>query len=125
MNRIIKATVLPVILAVSTLGGTLMAVKPASANVLQDLGVGVGSNVISGKILDNGSAIGNTVSGAATGAVVNATHKSSSKKVPSLIQDSAVGAATNLVTGAVIGNGHTGKNAISGAADGALINVLK
>ncbi len=114
MNRTIKVLALPVILAIST----LCATKPASANVLQDLGVGAGSNVISGKILHNGSAIGNAASGAATGAVVHATHKN-------LLQDSAVGAATNTVTGAIIGNGHTGKNAISGAADGALINILK
>lgn len=121
MNRIIKASVLPIIIAAST----LVAVKPASANLLKDLGVGVGSNVISGKILDNGSAIGNTVTGAATGEVVNATHQKSGKKIPSLLQDSAVGAATNLVTNAIIDNGHTGKNAIAGAADGALINILK
>ena len=121
MNRVIKASILPIIIATST----LVAVKPASANILQDLGVGVGGSVISGKILDNGSAIGNTVSGAATGAVVNATHKSSSKKAPNLLKDSAVGAATNVVTGAIIGNGHAGKNAITGAADGALINILK
>ena len=120
-NRIIKASVLPLIIAASTLA----SIKPASANVLQDLGVGVGSNVISGKILDNGSAIGNTASGAATGAVVNATYKKSGKKVPSLLQDSAVGAATNVVTGAIIGNGHAGKNTISGAANGVLINILK
>lgn len=124
MNKVIKASVLPVILAIGTLGTSLLAIKPANANILQDLGVGAGSNVISGNILNNGSAIGNTVGGAATGAVVNATHKKSGKK-SSLLQDSAVGAATNLVTGAVIGNGHTGKNAISGAADGALINILK
>ena len=125
MNRIVKASVLPVILAVSTFSSAIVATKSASANVLQDLGVGTGANVISGKILDNGSAIGNTVSGAATGAVVNATHKKSSKKIPGLLQDSAVGAATNVVTNAIISNGHTGKNAISGAADGALINILK
>lgn len=121
MNRVIKASVLPAILAASILTST----KPASANILKDLGIGVGGNVISGKILDNGSAIGNTVSGAATGAVVNATHQKSGKKIPSLLQDSAVGAATNVVTGAIIGNGHAGKNAIAGAADGALINILK
>ena len=121
MNRIVKASVLPVILAVST----FIATKLASANILQDLGVDTGAGVISGKILDNGSAIGNTVSIAATGAVVNATHKKSSKKIPGLLQDSAVSAATNLVTGAIIGNEHTGKNAISGAADEALTNILK
>ena len=120
MDRIIKASVLPVIFAVS-----IMGTKPVSANILPDLGVGTGANVISGKIIDNGSAIGNTVSGAATGAVVNVTHKKSSEKISSLLQDSAVGAATNVVKGAIIGNGHTGKNAISGAADGALINILK
>ncbi len=121
MNRTIKVLALPVIIAIST----LCATKPASANVLKDLGVGAGSNVISGKILDNGSAIGNAASGAATGAVVNTTHKKSSKKISGLLRDSAVAAATNTVTGAIIGNGHTGKNAISGAADGALINILK
>jgi hypothetical protein len=121
MNRIIKRSVLLIIIAAST----LVAVKPASANILQDLGVGVGSNVISGKILDNGSAIGNTVSGAATGAVVNATHKKSDKKIIGVLKDSAVGAATNVVTNAIINNGHTGKNAIAGAADGALVNILK
>ena len=57
--------------------------------------------------------------------MVNATHKKSAKKIPSLVKDSAVGAATNVVTGAIIGNGHTVKNAIAGAADGALINILK
>ncbi len=121
MNLIIKASILPVFIVTSALA----SIRPASAGVLQDLGVGVGSNVISGKILDNGSAIGNTASGAATGAVVNATHKKSDKKIQSLLQDSAVGAATNVVSGAVIGNGHAGKNAIAGAADGALINILK
>ena len=125
MNKIIKASVLPVILAIGTIGTSLLAIKTCQVPIFYKiLGVGAGSNVISGKILDNGSAIGNTVGGAATGAVVNATHKKSGKK-SSLLQDSAVGAATNLVTGAVIGNGHTGKNAISGAADGALINILK
>ena len=121
MNRTIKAFVLPIAIA----AGTITAIKPASANILQDLGVGAGTNAISGKVLNNGSVIGNTVSGATTGAVVNVTHNKSSRKIPSLLQDSAVGAATNIVTGAIIGNGHTGKNAITGAADGALINILK
>ena len=79
------------------------------------------AKVISGKILNNGSAIGNTVSGAARAAVVNATHKKSSKNL-GLLQDIAIGAATNVVTNAIIRNGHS-KNAITGA-DGALINIF-
>lgn len=71
MNRIVKALVLPVILAVSTFSSAVVGTKPASANVLQDLGVGAGANVISGKIFNNGSAISNTVSGAADGALIN------------------------------------------------------
>lgn len=39
------------------------------------------------------------------------------------VQDIAVGTAANVVTGAVIKNGETWKNAVGGAAAGAVVNA--
>ncbi len=120
MNKI-KAAILPAILAT----GIIAAAKPANANLLHDLAVGAGTNVVSGLVFHNGSLVGNAVDGAATGAAVGAAHGTPHSRTSGLIQDSAVGAATNTAAGAVTGNGHTGKNALSGAADGVLLNILR
>ncbi len=107
-------------------GGILLPTSPALANdVLEDIGIGAAANLITGGILENGSVIGNTVKGAATGAAVNATRNENNNGVTGTAQDAAVGAAANVVTGIIIDDGDVGDNAISGAAGGALINLLR
>ena len=112
--------------ATSLVAGVLLPTRPAAANdLLQDIGIGAAANLITGEILDNGSVVGNTVKGAATGAAVNATRDENNNNVTGTVQDAAVGAAANVVTGIVIDDGNVGDNAISGAAGGALLNLLR
>ncbi|MBD0389517.1 MAG: hypothetical protein ICV54_24195, partial [Nostoc sp. C3-bin3] len=72
MNRILKRTLLPSLMAASLAGGTLVPAKPASADILRDIGVGAGAGVVSGAVRGRGSVLNNAVKGAAAGAAVNA-----------------------------------------------------
>ena len=113
-------------IATSLVASVLLPTRPAAANdLLQDIGIGAAGNLITGEILDNGSVVGNTVRGAATGAAVNATRNENNNNGTGTVQDAAVGAATNVVTGIVIDDGNVVDNAISGAAGGALINLFR
>ena len=126
MNKNLIYKVIPGFIATNLLAGVFIPVQPAAANdLLQDIGIGAATSVITGEILDNGSGLGNAVKGAATGAAVNATHNRNNNSVSGTVQDAAVGAATNVVTGAILDNGSVGENAATGAAAGALINILK
>ena len=120
-----KFKLLPGLLATSVLGTTLLSASPASADLLKDAAVGAASNVVTGAVLKNGTTTGNAVGGAAAGAAVSATHNRSNGRVASVVQDAAVGAVTNVVTGKVIRNGRTVDNAIGGAAAGVVVNVSK
>ena len=127
MNKLnLKSQILPSLIATSLLSVVVLPVKPAVANdLLRDIGIGAAANVVTGEIIDNGSTLGNAVKGAATGAAVNATHDSTNNSVGGTIQDAAIGAAANVVTGVIIDDGSVGKNAATGAGTGALINILK
>ncbi|MDJ0703653.1 MAG: hypothetical protein QNJ46_10270 [Leptolyngbyaceae cyanobacterium MO_188.B28] len=95
---------------------------PASADLLQDVGVGAAANVVAGEVLDNGNVVNNAIGGAVTGAAVSVTHNDKGG-VLGVVQDAAVGAAANVVTGIILNNGGVGDNAISGAATGAVVGV--
>ncbi len=127
MNKLnLKSQILPSLIATSLLSGLVLPVKPAVANdLLRDIGIGAAANVVTGEIIDNGSTVGNALKGAATGAAVNATHDSTNNSVGGTIQDAAIGAAANVVTGVIIDDGSVGENAVTGAGTGALINILK
>ena len=126
MNKQLTSRFLPGIITTSLLAGFFLPVKPAQADgLLQDIGVGAATNVVTGEIFNNGSTVGNAVKGAATGAAVNATHDRNNNSVGGTVQDAAVGAAANVVTGVIIDDGSVGENAVSGAAAGAVINILK
>lgn len=126
MNKQLTNKLLPGIITTSLLAGVFLPAKPAAAgDLLRDIGIGAGASVLTGEVIDNGSVGGNAVKGAATGAAVNATHDRNNNSVGGTIQDAAIGAAANVVTGVVIDNGSVGKNAATGAATGALINILK
>ena len=126
MNKQFTSRLLPGIITSTLLAGVFLPAKPAQADgLLQDIGVGAATNVVTGEIFNNGSTVGNAVKGAATGAAVNATHDRNNNSVGGTVKDAAVGAAANVVTGVIIDDGSVGENAASGAAAGALINILK
>jgi hypothetical protein len=127
MKNANKILTLFALLTSATFGAALVPANPASAGeLLKDIGIGAAGNVITGEILDNGSTVKNAIGGAATGAAVSATHdKKKDNSVGGILQDAAVGAATNAVTGAILDNGDVGNNAATGAASGALINITK
>ena len=112
-------------IAAGALAAMLLPVRPAEAQLVQDALVGAGGNAVYGAVTGNGDLLENALSGAATGAAVSVTHNESRNGVGSIVQDAAVGAATNTVTGAVLGNGSMSQNAIGGAATGVLVNVTK
>ena len=126
MYKQLTKKLLPGIITSTLLAGVFLPAKPAQADgLLQDIGVGAATNVVTGEILNNGSTVGNAVKGAATGAAVNATHDRNNNSVGGTVKDAAVGAAANVVTGVIIDDGSVGENAVSGAAAGALINIFK
>lgn len=126
MNTQLTSKLLPGIITTSLLAGVFLPAKPAVADdLLQDIGIGAATGVVTGEIINNGSTVGNVVKGAATGAAVNATHDRNNNSVGGTIQDAAVGAAANTVTGVILDDGSVGENAATGAATGALINILK
>ena len=128
MNRILKHTLLPTLVATSLAGVNLMSVKPASANDnwIKDVGIGAATGVVTGAITGHNSAVHNVVNGAAAGAAVHAVNGSRKTyhRSGDLLRDTAVGAGASTVTGAVTGSRHPINNAIGGAATGALINIL-
>jgi hypothetical protein len=127
MKNTNKISALSALFASAALSAAFLPANPASAgDFLKDVAVGAAGNTVGGAVLNNGSTVNNAIGGAATGAVVSATHdKKKDNSVGGIVQDAAVGAATNTVTGLILGNGEAGNNAISGAATGALINVTK
>ena len=119
MNSKFIGTLFKGAIATSLLASVLLSTRPAAANdLLQDIGIGAAANLITGGLLENGSVVGNTVRGAATGAAVNATRDENNNNVTDTLTGAAVGAAANVVTGIVIGDGDVGDNAISGACRG-------
>ena len=130
MNRILKRTILPGLMAASLAGGTLVPAKPASADMLTDIGIGAGAGVVSGAVRGRGSVLNNAIKGAAAGAAVNAVHgtrrQPKNRRVGNLGQDVGVGAAASTVTGIILnGTKDTLGDATDGAAAGAAINVLR
>ncbi len=127
MKKPNKISIFSTLFAGAALGAALLPSNPANASeLLKDIGVGAAGNVVTGEVLGNGGTINNAIGGAATGAVVGATHdKNKDNSVGGILQDAAVGAATNAITGEILGNGELGTNAASGAATGALINITK
>jgi len=128
MNRILKLSLLPSLMASSLIGVILLPYKPATADdqVLKDAGIGAAAGVVSGAILHHGNILSNGVNGAASGAVVNAANgnKRANHSSRNLVQDLGVGAATGTVSGAIIHGGNPVKDAIGGAAAGAAVHVL-
>ncbi|MGK7911099.1 MAG: hypothetical protein AB4050_06390 [Synechococcus sp.] len=124
-QRSVQQVLLKSAIAVGTFAAILLPVRPAEAQLVQDVLVGAGGNTVYGAVTGNGDLLENALSGAATGAAVSATHDESRTGIGGVVQDAAVGAATNTVTGAVLGNGSVTQNAIGGAATGVLINVTK
>jgi len=101
MKVILNSKLLPGLLATSVLGTTLPA-PPASADLLKDAAVGA-ANVVTGAVLKMVQLQGNA--GGAAAAAVSATHNRSNRRMKSVVQDAAVGAVTNVVTGEVLRNG--------------------
>ncbi|MEM8716100.1 MAG: hypothetical protein AAF268_16190 [Cyanobacteria bacterium P01_A01_bin.3] len=124
-QRSLQQVLLKSAIAAGALATMLLLVRPAEAQLVQDALVGAGGNAVYGAVTGNGDLLENALSGAATGAAVSATHSESRTGVGGVVQDAAVGAATNTVTGVVLGNGSVTQNAIGGAATGVLINVTK
>ncbi|MEH1998683.1 MAG: hypothetical protein V7L00_08010 [Nostoc sp.] len=128
MNKILKRTLLPSLMAASLAGVTLVPAKPAAADdqVLRDAGIGAVTNVVTGAVRGNGSVLGNAVKGGVTGAAVNGAN--GLRKHPrhrNLGQDMGVGAGTSAVTGIITGDQRdTLGNAVDGAAVGGVIHVL-
>ena len=110
----------------SLLAVIFLPVQSARAgDILRDIGIGAATNVVTGEVFNNGSTIGNAVKGAATGAAVNVTQNQNNNSVGGTIQDAGAGAAANVVTGAIIGDDSSVvENGVTGAATGALINIL-
>ena len=126
MNKQLTSKLLPGLIVTNLLAGIFLPAKPAAAgDLLRDIGIGAATGVVTGEIINNGSGVGNAVKGAATGAAVSATHDDNNNSVSGTVQDAAVGAAANAVTGAVLDDGSLGENAITGAATGVLINIIK
>ncbi|BAY13304.1 hypothetical protein [Calothrix sp. NIES-2098] len=130
MNLNLKRTILPGLMAATLAGGSLIPAKPASADMLGDIGIGAGAGVVSGAVRGRGSVINNAVKGAAAGAAVNAVHgtrkQPRNRRYGNLGQDVGVGAAASTVTGIILHGGkHAVGDAVDGAAAGAAINVIQ
>ena len=129
MNRILKRTFLPSLLAATLAGTTLVPAKPAAADnrIIEDVGIGAAAGVVSGAIRGRGSVLNNAVKGGAAGAAVNGVN--GTRRNPrnrNLGQDIGVGAAAGGVTGAVTrGRKDTLGDVVDGAAAGAAIHILR
>ncbi|MCG8366744.1 MAG: hypothetical protein MJA27_25845 [Pseudanabaenales cyanobacterium] len=124
MQSILNRPLLSGLIAASVCSAIVLPTQSASADLLQDIGIGAATNVVVGEVLDNGNVLNNAIGGAAAGAAVGATHNDNGG-VLGVVQDAAVGAAANVVTGLILDNGGVGDNAISGAASGAVVGVIK
>lgn len=128
MKLTFKRAIMPSVMASGLVGATLLPMQPASAdqNVWRDIGIGAAAGAASSAI--TGHKFGRSVlNGAAAGAAVNQSRDLTTPKGkrPGVVQDAAVGAAASTVTGRVTAGGkHTRRDAINGAATGALINIL-
>ncbi|MBO3463850.1 hypothetical protein G7B40_012590 [Aetokthonos hydrillicola Thurmond2011] len=128
MNLVLKHSFLPTLMATSVVGVSLLPYKPAAADdhILKGAGIGAAAGVVSGAVLHRGNVLTNGVNGAAAGAAANAanSNRRAKNKKRSLVQDVGVGAAASTVSGAIIHRGNPVKDAISGAAAGAAVNIL-
>lgn len=132
MNFQLKRALLPSLLATSLFGVTFLPMGSASADdrVLQDAGIGAAAGAVTGIITGRGSVINNAVNGAAAGAAVNGANglrkrNGRQKRKRNLLQDVGVGAGAGVVSGAITNRRHTGNNAVTGAAAGAAIHILR
>ena len=123
--------VIPGCLTAAVASVALFPIQPAAAvpDLLRDIGIGAGTNVVTGGLSRDGSTVGNVVGGAATGAAVHSTRRATGARrnrnsTGGLARDAAVGAAANTVTGEITNNGSTVGNIVRGAATGVLINIL-
>ncbi|MBW4560087.1 MAG: hypothetical protein KME32_02835 [Mojavia pulchra JT2-VF2] len=131
MNRILKRTLLPGLMAASLASVSLVPVQPAAADdqILRDIGIGAAAGVISGGVRGRGSIINNAVKGAAAGAAVNGVHSTrrqpKNRRNRNIIQDVGIGAAAGTAAGAITRGGKdTLGDAVDGAAAGAAIHVI-
>ncbi|MBE9054114.1 hypothetical protein IQ243_27720 [Nostocales cyanobacterium LEGE 11386] len=127
MNRILKRTLLPGLMAASLTSVTLIPAQPAAADtLLRDAGAGAATSAASGAIRGCGSLLNNAVKGAAAGAAVNAANSSRrNRRNPSLVRNVAVGGTAGAVAGAITrGCRDPLGNAVDGAAAGAVIHLL-
>jgi hypothetical protein len=126
MNRILKHTLLPTLVATSLVGVNLVCAKPASANDnwIRDIGIGAATGVVTGAVTHDGSTISNVLNGAGAGAAVHAASDGNHHSGGDLLRDVGVGAAAGTVSGAITNHRHPINNVINGAATGAIINVL-
>ncbi len=124
MNRILRFTVVPSLMAASLVGTTFFSIKPASAgdNTLRDAGIGAVTSVVSGVVTGHSSVLGNAVDGAAAGASVSAVRRASGNR--NLARDAATGAAASTVTGAITGQHNLLGHAVGGAATGAVLDIF-
>ncbi len=120
MKTLINATLISGLVA-----SILTFPQPAAADLVKDIAVGTATNVVIGELMNNGRVLPNAAGGAATGAVINVTHRQRDSAFTSWLQDAAVGAATNVVTGEVLDNGNAADNAIGGAVTGTVIHIAK
>ncbi|NJM70274.1 MAG: hypothetical protein HC862_08600 [Scytonema sp. RU_4_4] len=131
MNKILKRTLMPSLLAASLAGVSLVPAQPASADdkVLQDIGIGAGVGAVSG-VIRGRNVIKGAIKGGASGAAVNGanglrgTRRARAKR--NIIQDAGVGAAAGALTDGLINGGRdTLGSAAEGAATGAVINTIR
>ena len=127
MTITLRRALTPGLLATSLVGATLLPMKPAAAdqNVWRDAGIGAATGVVS-SVITGHKIVPNIVNGAAAGAVVNQSRDllTSKGQRPDLLKDAAVGAGTSAAVGTVTNRHHAGRNAVNGAAVGAVINIL-
>jgi hypothetical protein len=126
MNRNLKRTLIPGLMATGLVGSAFLSVKPAFARdrILRDIGIGAGAGAATSII--TGHPLSSAVNGAAAGAGVYGTNKAFGSHAGhrDLARNAGAGAASSLVTGAVTGQHHPLNNAINGAAAGTAINLL-
>ncbi|WP_017316848.1 hypothetical protein [Mastigocladopsis repens] len=129
MNKILKRTLMPCLMAASLAGVTLVPAQPASADkkILEDIGIGAGAGVVSGAVRGRGNVLNNAVKGAAAGAAVNAAN--GARRNPrnrNLGQDVGVGVAASTVTGTITRPGKdTLGDAVDGGVAGAAIHIIR
>jgi hypothetical protein len=130
MNRILKLTLIPVLLTANLVGISLITASSAKADnkILGDMGIGAAAGVVSG-VINHDTLINHAIKGAASGAAVNAANglrSARNRKKRNTLQDVGVGAAAGAVTGRLIhGGGNTFGDAVDGFAAGTAIHFLR